>query len=67
MNSHKFFFSFPTLCVEMHVTKQDKIVLLTQSAERGKEGQICFHNKGVVELMEKSGPPPAPPPAGDIV
>ena len=36
-------------------------------AERGKEGQICFHNKGVVESVEKSGPPPAPPPAGDIV
>ncbi|WP_205713380.1 hypothetical protein [Candidatus Kuenenia stuttgartiensis] len=30
------------------------------SAERGKEGQICSHNKGVVESMEKSGPPPAP-------
>ncbi|QII11401.1 hypothetical protein KsCSTR_20220 [Candidatus Kuenenia stuttgartiensis] len=26
-----------------------------------------FHNKGVVESMEKSSPPPAPPPAGDIV
>nr|CAJ73266.1 unknown protein [Candidatus Kuenenia stuttgartiensis] len=37
------------------------------SAERGKEGQICFYNKGVVESVEKSSPPPAPPPAGDIV
>ena len=27
--------------------------------------KTCIHDKGAVEAVEKSNPPPAPPPAGD--
>ena len=29
--------------------------------------KTCIHGKGAVEAVEKSNPPPAPPPAGDRV
>ncbi len=66
MNSHKFFFSF-LRSAGMHVTKQDKIVHLTSLLGVGKRVKFIFIIKGVVESMEKYSPPPAPPPAGDIV
>ncbi len=27
--------------------------------------KTCIHDKGVIEAVKKSNPPPAPPPAGD--
>nr|CAJ75282.1 unknown protein [Candidatus Kuenenia stuttgartiensis] len=49
-----------SVCVGMHVTNQDKIVHLTSLQSVGKRGRFVFITKGVVESMEKSGPPPAP-------
>ena len=66
MNSHKFFFSF-LRSAGMHVTKQYKIVHLTSLRSVGKRVKFVFIIKGVVESMEKSSPPSAHPPAGDMV
>jgi len=32
----------------------------------GFKMKIRIHNEGVVEAVDKSSPPPAPPPAGDM-
>jgi len=32
----------------------------------GFKMEIRIHNEGVVEAVDKSSPPPAPPPAGDM-